>query len=228
MWEAVIERLSSTVECIALDTPGFGGSYQPGAIPDLLYCAERMVEALDDMGVTDFNACGHHTGGCIALEMPSLVGPRLRSLALIGPVLVNDAERTEYRKIFVRPFAAESSGAFLQTAWDYLRMIGASTNVELHLREMVDHLIAHRTMPMAFSAVWDQDVAALLQMVEVPLLLMCATDDVLWPLFERACALRPDAARAVVGGADYEPDRDPAGVAAALHAFLAADAAVLS
>lgn len=221
MWEAVIERLAATTDCIALDTPGFGGSYQPSAISDLHSCAERMMEALDDLGVGAFDACGHHTGGCIALELPTIARGRLRSLGLIGPVLVNDTERAEYRKIFVRPFVAEASGSFLQIAWDYLRMIGAAASVDLHVREMIDHLTAHRTMPMAFNAVWDQDVVALLRGVDVPLLLMCAPDDVLWPLFERACAMRPEATRVVVAGADYEPDRDPAGVASAIAAFLA-------
>jgi pimeloyl-ACP methyl ester carboxylesterase len=146
---------------------------------------------------------------------------RLKSLTLVGPVLANEAEKAEYRKIFVRPFAVEESGAYLQIAWDYLRMVGAGAELDLHVRELIDHLIAHRTMPMAFSAVWEQDVEALLKAVDVPLMLMCSETDVLWPLFERACALRPDATRSIVGGWDFQPDRDPDGVTAALRTFLA-------
>ncbi len=172
------------------------------------------------LAVARFHACGHHTGGCIALELPGLLAGPIETLAIIGPVLVNEAEKIEYRKTFVRPFAAEQSGAFLQTAWDYLRMIGAGANLDLHVRETIDHLIAHRTMPMAFTAVWEQDVEALLRGVDVPLLLMCSDTDVLRPLFDRACALRPDAANALTGGADYEPDLDADGVAAALTRFL--------
>ena len=86
---------------------------------------------------------------------------------------------------------------------------------------MVDHLIAHNTMPMAFSAVWDQDVEAALRSVDVPLHLMCSKDDVLWPLFERAGKLRPDAAQSIVSGADFQPDLDPDGVARALASFIA-------
>lgn len=220
MFDAVMRRLGDRFRCLAFDTPGFGQSYQPAALPDLAFAGARLLEALDDLGVERFHACGHHTGGCVALEMAAAAPQRLRSLTLIGPVLVNDAERAEYRKIFVRPFAAEESGAFLQTAWDYLRMIGAGSSLDLHLREMVDHLIAHRTMPMAFEAVWAQDTAALYRAVEAPLHIMCSQDDVLWPLFERAGQMRPDARSTVVGGADFQPDRDPDGVAAALAAFI--------
>ena len=198
MFEKIMARLGADFRCLSFDSPGFGQSYQPAAIPDMAYVADRIVEALDDMGVTRFHACGHHTGGCAAIEMPSRHPQRLLSLTLIGPVLVNDAEKIEYRKLFVEPFKVEASGAFLNVAWDYLRMLGAGHDVELHRREMVDHLIAHRAMPMAFTAVWNQDVEALYRAVDVPLHIMCSRDDVLWPLFERAGQLRPDARQSVV------------------------------
>ena len=220
MWEKVISLLADRYRCFAFDTPGFGRSYQPDDIPDLATPAARIREALDDLGVERLHLCGHHTGGCIALELAPMLGDRARTLTLIGPVLANEAEREEYKKTFVRPFAIEPTGAFLPGTWEYLRMVGAGSDVELHTRELADHLVAHRTMPMAFSAVWNQDVAALLRAVEPPLLLMCSKEDVLWPLFERAQALRPDAESAIVGGADFQPDRDPEGVASALAAFL--------
>jgi pimeloyl-ACP methyl ester carboxylesterase len=220
MFEAVMERLAGRFRCLSFDSPGFGQSYQPDAIPDMSYVADRLMEAITDLGVGQFHACGHHTGGCAALEMPLRYPGRLLSLTLIGPVLVNDAEKAEYKKIFVKPFEVEETGAFLQTAWDYLAMIGAAANVELHRREMVDHLIAHKAMPMAFTAVWNQDVENLYRTVDVPLHIMCSKDDVLWPLFERAGEMRSDAIQSVVGGSDFQPDRDPDGVATALTTFL--------
>ena len=220
MFEKVMARLSDRYRCLSFDSPGFGQSYQPDAIPDMGYVGDRLIEAITDLGIERFHACGHHTGGCAAIEMPSRHPGRLLSLTLIGPVLVNDAEKTEYRKVFVEPFKVEASGAFLPTAWEYLGMLGAGHDVELHRRELVDHLIAHRAMPMAFTAVWNQDVEAFYRAVDVPLHIMCSPDDVLWPLFERAAAMRPDARRSVVGGADFQPDRDPDGVAKALAEFI--------
>ena len=73
---------------------------------------------------------------------------------------------------------------------------------------------------MAFSAVWEQDVESLLKQVTSPLMLMCSKDDVLWPLFGRACEMRPDAEQAVVGGGDFQPDNDPESVATALKTFV--------
>lgn len=220
MFEKVMARLAGGYHCLAFDSPGFGQSYQPDSIPDMRFVADRLMEAIDSIGVDTFHACGHHTGGCAAIEMPRAYPGRLLSLTLIGPVLVNEAEKAEYRKVFVRPFAAEPSGEFLMTAWKYLEMVGAASSVELHCREMIDHLIARDTMPMAFNAVWNQDVEGAYRSVDVPLHIMCSKDDVLWPLFERASAVRPDAVKSIVGGSDYQPDRDPDGVAAALDSFI--------
>ncbi len=220
MFEQVMERLSDRFHCLAFDTPGFGQSYQPKDIPNLREPADRLLEAIDDLGIGQFHICGHHTGGCVALEMAVAKPERIASLTLIGPVLANEQEREEYRKVFTKPFEVEASGEFLKVAWDYLAMIGAASSVELHRREMVDHLIAHRTMPMAFDAVWNQDAEALYRGVKVPLHICCSKDDVLWPLFERAGELRPDARRSIVGGSDFQPDRDPDGVARELSEFI--------
>jgi pimeloyl-ACP methyl ester carboxylesterase len=220
MFEKVMTRLANDFQCFAFDSPGFGGSYQPAAIPEIAYLSERLIEASDDLGIAAFHACGHHTGGCIAMEMPIRHPKKITSLTVIGPVLVNDAEKREYMKTFVRPFAIEPSGDYLKTAWEYLRMIGAAKTVEMHNRELIDHLIAHNTMPMAFSAVWSQDVEGLYKRVACPLMIMCSKDDVLWPLFERAGQMRPDAKQCIVGGSDYQPDNDPDGVVAGLRDFI--------
>lgn len=220
MFEKVMEILADRYHCLSFDSPGFGQSFQPQDIPALRYQADRMLEAIDDLGIDRFHICGHHTGGCAALEMAVANPDRVQSLTLIGPVLANEEERAEYRKIFVKPFEVEASGDFLKIAWDYLAMIGAGANVELHRREMVDHLIAHRAMPMAFEGVWQQDVEALYRAVSVPLHISCSKDDVLWPLFERAGEIRPDAVQSIVGGADFQPDLDPSGVADAINKFI--------
>lgn len=220
MFALVMQRLAAGRPCYALDTPGFGGSFAPEGAPDLVYYAERLVEALDAIGIARFDLCGHHTGGCIALEIAALLPGRVNSLTLIGPVIASEPERNAYRRTFTAPFAISDDGAYLKTAWDYLATIGAGRTIALHHRELIDHLIGVEAMPKAFSAVWDQDSEARLAAVRAPLMLMCSKDDVLWPIFHHAEALRPDAEVAIVDGMDFQPDNDPDGVAAALERFL--------
>ncbi|NKB37508.1 MAG: alpha/beta fold hydrolase [Gammaproteobacteria bacterium] len=220
MFEKVMIAMSEHYHCYSFDSPGFGQSYQPDSIPELGYLSDRLIEAITNLGIGSFHACGHHTGGSIAVEMPVRYSSKVKSLTIIGPVLVNEEEKREYMKTFVRPFTIEASGDFLKGAWEYLRMTGAGTNVDLHNREMSDHLLAHNTMPMAFSAVWKQDFQSFYQKVTCPLMIMCSKDDVLWPLFERAALARPDAKQSIVAGGDFQPDNDPDGVARGLMDFL--------
>ena len=91
----------------------------------------------------------------------------------------------------------------------------------LHHREIVDTVRAYMGRFMAYSNVWRQDFTTPFMQIKAPMLLMCATDDVLWPFFERAKTLRADADSAVLKGANFEPDLDPDGLVAAYRAFLA-------
>lgn len=220
MYEKVMAVMADRRRCVAFDTPGFGGSFAPPGQTSLRYYAERLIEAADALGVERFDLCGHHTGGCIALEIADLVGARLRSLTLIGPVIASAAEREEFSRTFTEPFSVAADGSHLQKAWDYLVTIGAHQTVALHQREMIDHLIGVDAMPKAFSAVWKQNSEALLSAVSVPLLLMISDDDALWPLFHHATELRPDAEVAMVKGMDFQPDVDPEGVTQNLVRFL--------
>jgi pimeloyl-ACP methyl ester carboxylesterase len=104
--------------------------------------------------------------------------------------------------------------------WDYLAEIGAGSALALHHREMVDTALAWQGHIKVYSRIWDQDFGALLTQVRCPLLLMCSEADVLWPVFDRAIALRPDARRVVLPGSNFQTDEAPGPVAEALARFI--------
>ncbi|MBM4231380.1 MAG: alpha/beta hydrolase [Gammaproteobacteria bacterium] len=220
MFELMMSELSPSFRCLAFDTPGFGQSWQPAEVPSVAWLGNRLIEAIDALGIDCFVVCGHHTGGCIGLEIALAIPQRVLGLSIIGPVTPSFEEREKFSRVFLQPFVPESSGEYLQTAWEYLRSIGAGDTVDLHTAELIDHLIAWRSTPLAFGAVWRQDASAALAKVSIPLQLMCSRDDVLWPMYARACKLRPDAATAIVAGGDFQPDRDPINVARALTEFV--------
>jgi pimeloyl-ACP methyl ester carboxylesterase len=222
MWEKVMARMRGEKPFVALDTPGFGGSFDPPQVPPSIGAyAEWLLEALDVLGVGQFHVLSHHTGACIAVEMAAKQAERVASVAMIGPVPLTEAERNEYKKHYSTPFSPTVEGEYLKTTWDYLKGLGAHGDLALHHREVVDTLRAYMGRFMAYSNVWRQDFTPLLMGIRVPMLLMCAEDDVLWPFFQRAKDLRPDADSAVLTGANFEPDLDPDGVTNAYRAFLA-------
>ena len=224
MFDQVMARLADRYDMVAFDTPGFGGSYEPADIPSVRYLADALWEAVENLQLEPLHLVGHHTGGCIALEMAVHQQPQVRSLTIIGAVLATAEERAEYRKKFSAPYSPDPDGEYLKVAWDYLASIGAAVSVDVHNREMVDHLRAWRALPMTFNAVWDQDFESLYRAVDVPLMNICSRDDVLWPFHERALEMRPDSSAATVHGMDWQCDRDPDGMAAAIHGFLARQA----
>jgi pimeloyl-ACP methyl ester carboxylesterase len=220
MYHAVMARLGGRA-AYAMDTPGFGQSFDPPDMPSMPRFAAWIIEALDSIGLGQFHLFGHHTGACIAAEICVAHPQRIRSCTMIGPVPLTQAERDEFRKHYSTPFAPDPAGAYLKTTWDYLRGLGADSDVALHHREFVDTCRAYLGRYKAYSAVWDQDFTALFKKITCPLLLMCAPDDVLMPYLDRAMKLRPEARHVILQGANFEPDQDPDGTATTLAAFLA-------
>jgi pimeloyl-ACP methyl ester carboxylesterase len=223
MWVKVMERLAGRRQFIAIDTPGFGGSFDPPQRPPTMRTyAEWIREALDALGVGQFHLLGHHTGVCIGGELAAHYPERVLTMSMIGPVPLTQAERDEFRKHYSTPFSPDSAAAYLKTTWDYLAGLGAHHDLALHHRELLDTARAYLSRFMAYSNVWDQDWTALYRGFKCPLQILCAEDDVLFPFFKRAQELRPDAKAAVVKGANFEPDLDPEGVARNHDSFLAA------
>ncbi|HYW92173.1 MAG TPA: alpha/beta hydrolase [Gammaproteobacteria bacterium] len=221
MWEQVMRALSGRYHMVALDTPGFGGSFDPVDVPDVGYYCEVFTQALDGLGLERFHLCGHHTGASAAVQMAAQAPARVRSLAMFGPVQMTAGEREAFRERFSGAIFPRADGGHLQETWDYLAALGADRSLELHHRELLDTVRAWRGRAMAYAAVWEQDFPALYAQVACPVLLMAARDDVLWPFLERARAEHPGARAVAVDGANFEPDLDPEGVVAALRNFLA-------
>lgn len=221
MWVKVMEQMSGERNFLALDTPGFGGSFDPQAMPaSMTAYAQWILESLEALEIGQFHLLAHHTGACIAAEIATLQPERVVSVAMIGPVPLTEAERDEFKTHYSAAFSPTPDGGYLRTTWDYLDALGAGADLNLHHRELVDTARAYMGRFMAYTNVWRQDFIGLLRAIEGPLLLMCAPDDVLWPFFARAQELRPDADAAVLRGANFEPDLDPNGVVQSYRAFL--------
>ena len=92
MYYAVMERLQGR-SMIALDTPGFGGSFEPEDMPSMLQYAAWLAEALDSMELKEYHLFGHHTGACIAAEICNTHPERVKTCMMIGPVPLTKDER---------------------------------------------------------------------------------------------------------------------------------------
>ena len=222
MWIKVMERLKGLGPMYAFDTPGFGGSFDPDGAPMMPDYVGWLAEALAALGIGEAHVVGHHTGACIGCELAATHPGIAKTVTLIGPVPLTAEERQAFSKHFGIPFTPTVTGSYLMDNWHYLDRLGAHHDVSLFHREMWDMLRAWEGRVKSYGAVWEQDFTQHYKAIKAPLLIMCAEDDVLYPFFGRAQELRPDAKAVVPTGANFEPDLDPDGVAAAIRAHISA------
>jgi pimeloyl-ACP methyl ester carboxylesterase len=220
MFEAFMENYAGNEPIYALDTPGFGRSYDPDGEPDMREYAQMLIAAIDSLGIDNFHVFGHHTGASIGIEIADLVAERTSSLMMIGPVVLTDEEREQFATVYPKPFEPKADASHLQEMWNYIKSIGPDMSLELQHREMVDTARAWEGHIKVYSQIWNQDFASLYDDIKAPMLIMCSPDDVLWPIFERAKERRPDAKVVELGGSNFQTDEVPEQVASALQDFL--------
>lgn len=89
LWNPVVERLLDSRTLYALDLPGFGGSPPPEdpreyALEEL---ARIIIAFADYHHLERFDLVGHSFGSAVAIAVTVLVRERVRSLALITPMI---------------------------------------------------------------------------------------------------------------------------------------------
>jgi haloalkane dehalogenase len=220
MFQKTLAALEADYSLFAIDTPGFGGSYDPHRFTALGEMTTLVLEAVDSLGIAEFHACGQHTGAAFAVEMAARSPARVKSVMLIGPLLLTPEEKTWYRENFTGSAAPDAEGRYLAETWEYLRVNGAGVTVENHHEEMWQALRAWQARGWTYDCVWDFEFERYFRQVSCPMLLMAARDDVLYPGFERAASSRPEADTAVLKGSNFEPNLDPAGTSLAIRRFL--------
>jgi len=222
MFEAFMGAYGGPEPIVALDTPGFGGSYDVEGMPDIAAYGDMLWAAIDALGYRRVHLFGHHTGACIGIEMAAARPQMTASLAMIGPVVITAEEADAFRSVYPKPFEPKADGSHLAKMWAYIGEIGPTIPLDVRHRELVDTARAWSGHIKVYTRIWDQDFAGLFAKVDMPLLIMCGKGDVLWPVFERAKETRPDAKVAELGGSNFQTDEVPGEVAAAMTEFLAA------
>ncbi|WP_051414706.1 alpha/beta fold hydrolase [Zestomonas thermotolerans] len=225
MYQAVMERLSDMAPLYALDTPGFGGSYRPPCQPTTAYYVDSLLQAIDALGIRQFNLFGHHTGAALACELAAKHPQRVRKLAMLGPVQLTEAERSQWRATAVKPLTIDEQATHLREVWQRVthldqQPIAYPPSVALATREAIDTLIAGDRWHEAYAAVFNQDFPAYLAQVKCPLLLICGDGDVLHPYFKRACEARPDAQVLELKAGAYVLDQEPEYMANRIREFF--------
>jgi pimeloyl-ACP methyl ester carboxylesterase len=117
MYEKLMRVLQGQYRMFALDTPGFGQSDFPSQPSTVGTYVVTLLTALQNLGVHEFHAFGHHTGACIACEMAVTAPTRVCSLMMVGPAYLDEAERQRWRRDFIDPLVIQPDGSHLAKIW---------------------------------------------------------------------------------------------------------------
>ena len=220
-FQRVMQRLRLPNRLVALDTPGFGSSFAPRGWPKMADYARWTIEALDALGVKRFHVFGQHTGANLAGELALRHPARVRSVSMLGPVPMSAAERREFRKMLgERSISPRADGQHLLENWGYAAHYNPGCDPQILHDETVNMLRAWRGRPQAYRAVSFNDSLGVLRRLRAPVMLMTSPGDYFHSRFLEVCAVRPDAAISTVGGDNFQPLLDAAGVARAIERFV--------
>ncbi|OYQ31607.1 hypothetical protein CHU95_20935 [Niveispirillum lacus] len=210
---------------IAIDTPGFGQSFQPDGNPSTTDYARWFLEAINALGIDDFHLVAHHTGTHFAVELALLADARVRSLTLSGVLHADAAERTKSRADIGLAPPVDSDGLYAADTWKIIRSFYWDYDPALVHQEFLGALGSPKGRNQAFDAIFAQDFAATLARVTCPVRVVQAFDDPLSFMLPRVAANHPDIPVSLIGPAGIAaPERQaPAFVSALLAHAVAAE-----
>ncbi|PHY19746.1 alpha/beta fold hydrolase [Caulobacter sp. BP25] len=193
-FEAVLEILDGRRAAIALDTPGFGGSFRPEGQPSTLAYARWLMDAIDALGIETLYLGAHHTGVHFAVEMAVMAPDRVLGMLLSGIIHAPAEERAKMRADIGKARPIDVDGVYMTDCWRTMKGLFLDPVPALVHAETMGALNAIEGRDQAFDAILDQDFEAVLTKVACPVRVAQATDDplTLTGMLERVQAQRPD------------------------------------
>jgi len=176
-FEGMMEGLAGSRPLYALDTPGFGNSFDPAGNPTVTDYSNWLAAALDDLGIDELHLYGHHTGTHFATEIAAAQPQRVRSLTVNGAAYLTADERARFRQMVGKAMMPDADGKYLAVTWQLIRGLFKTFDPDLVHREFCGALRAVHTRDKAFNAIWDQDYPAVLARVSCPILALSCEDD---------------------------------------------------
>lgn len=234
---ALLLEMAKTRRTIALDTRGNGDSTPlPISDPEIGDFAIATLEALDAMGIGEFDLFGSHTGASIATETAILAPDRVRCLIIESMGLWNADRQTEYLAKNSPTVAPDLMGTQFNWAWHYCRdqylfwpwyerTAAARRTIGLPPPEVLHDLVvevlkALGTYHMSYRAAARYPKRERLPLISVPTMVSSCATDMLIQYLDEVARLVPHAQRAVVEDPETS---DGAAVAAKIYTHFLTD-----
>jgi pimeloyl-ACP methyl ester carboxylesterase len=190
-FERCIPILGRSTRVVAFDTPGYGAPDAPEAPTTIEDYASWLLEAIDAVGVEEFDVAGVHTGAAIAVELIRKAGRRVTHAVFSGMPLMSAERKAEAAERIGEP-AAQEDGSHLMRMWQ-ARIDGWGRDTPLEQLEMAasDTMRVYDRHDWGFKAVFAHDCEPALKELECPVLFVNAEGDRLADADRKAAQLVP-------------------------------------
>ena len=222
IYKRMMRRMVGNRPIYALDTPGFGESFNPEGMPSVIDYRDWFCEAIDNLGISSFHIYAHHTGTHIATEIAVYWKNRVQSLMLNGVAYLTEKERLEFAKKILPATRPDEDGRYLMETWKIIKSLFPSFDRNLVHLEFIGALRAMDGRDQAFRAIWDQEFTKVLRQVECPVFAMSAANDFFAGYLDRIKENIPSARIALLGNAIVaSPELDTDNTVRLLDEFMA-------
>ncbi len=224
-YREVLPILGRRFRAMAMDTVGFGDSYRPAQQDSIEVYARGVIDLMDTLGISRASVVGHHTGGCIALEVAAAHPQRVDKLVLSSTPYVDAADRERRKQ---RPPIDEvtpcEDGAHLAELWQRRRPFYPDNRPDLLTRFVRDALKVWDRLEEGHRAVNRYAMETRAPLVQAPTLVLAGSADPfsfprMGPL---ARAIKGSRTAVIEGGMVPLPDQMPEAFSHAVTEFLEA------
>ncbi len=193
-FEPLMPLLAGTRRVLAVDTPGYGQSDAPPALPTFAAYGAALAAALPALaGQGPVDLFGYHTGAMLAVEMALCAPAQVRRLVLVGVPFFEGAEHATWRERLVHETQLGSSFEQFRARWDYfITQRTAGLSLARAYACFVDELTAYPREWWAHAALFEHPAAERLAQVRQPVLVVNPAS-ALAAASRRAAALLPHA-----------------------------------
>lgn len=197
LWAMIKDRVASRHKVIAMDLPGFGQSTKV-ALPSLEAFTDWLVRLLDYLHVPSAHVVAHSFGGMICLALLGRHSQRVRSLVLSDSIGLGPYTGGEFQRLIAAARTRDEIRSALRLNFH---------NPAFIVDPIVEGYFAYLNQPgvpqvlaelNARRSAWEASVAAHLDAIEVPLLVMWGRNDRSVPAGNAERLRRVPGARVVV------------------------------
>ena len=204
MFDLVLPQLAADRVVVLPDRMGFGQSDRLAAPVPFESYAAATADALDELGIDEFDVFGIHTGSCESVEHAVARPGRVRRAGVAAVPVFTPQEVADFKAHYNAPPELHADGSHLARYWDWWTQAGIwweeqgrpAWSPELRFSRVRDHLIAGPDVWWTYHAVFDYPMGERVAAVTQPFLVLAPHDD-LWAQTERGLALLPPGAEVV-------------------------------